>query len=412
MPARESDIQCDPTADVEWRRPDNRFVPIRACELIAALVDDAKRFGCDRDGLVGVATALRDVIEQETGAFERELADSYAVFSPDRDTQPIKPLEELRTPDAYDCLFSRLSYLLEKANFEKLTNVQIDQFVSAANSHGLRVRLRPELIEHLEIWVRGRGEIERETRTFRHPFRGVTRKFAIFRRIVVVARRSDAPHVIIKMFKDIPEVDVEALLPHAEVEMNWRDRILLMGGGAGTIGSTAMKISKLAISLVTLSKLLWVVLVGAAILAWRTLMGYRRACSSRDSQRTRHLYYQNLNNNAGAIQALTAMIGQEELKEAVLAYALCHGDGAGIRTADDLADAADRYLSERFGVEVDFDATDAIESLRRLELCTGKDCLCPVSCGVAVNVLAERWRRRISEKYHGEMVLRYAGRET
>lgn len=410
MSARESDIQSDPTTGVEWRRPDNRFVPIRAYELIAALAGDAERFGDDAEQFADVAAALRDVIEQEAGAFERDLADFYAAFNPDRDTQPQQPVEVLRTPTAYDQLFTRLSYLLEKANFERLSNVQIEEFVKAANMRGVRVKLHAELIEHLEIWARGRGGTTRTIRTFKHPIRGETRTLAVFRRIVVVGRLCDEPHVFIKVFKDIPEADLEALLPHAEVAMNWRDRVLLMGGGAGTIGSTAIKVSKIAMNLAMLSKFLWIILVGAVVLAWRTFMGYRRARTSRNSQRTQHLYYQNLSNNAGAIQALVAMISQEELKEAVLAFALCHGDGDKPKSPDELAAVAERYLAEKFGVEVDFDAPDAIESLRRLHLCAGGESLHAVSCGEATEKLLEHWRQRASAKYHGSMAGDCAGK--
>jgi hypothetical protein len=125
---------------------------------------------------------------------------------------------------------------------------------------------------------------------------------------------------------------------------------------------------KLVTALTALSKLLWVVLVGALVLAYRTFMGYRRARSSRDSQRTRHLYYQNLGNNAGVLQSLIAMVAQEEQKEAVLAYALCHQPREQSWTEDELAERAAKYLGRRFSVEVDFDARDALETLRRLDL--------------------------------------------
>jgi hypothetical protein len=406
MTARQSELASDPTAGVDWHRPDDRFVPIRACELVAALADDAERLGFGADAFRRVALALQDVIEQEAAAFQRELADLYAVFNPDRDTRPLRAPAAVRTPEAYADLDKRLAYLLKKANFERLSDVQIEAAVRAANTHGLRVRLHPDRVEDLAIWVRGRGRVERDRRTWRHPMRGEHRLLEVFRRIVVVARLRGEPHVLIKMFKDIPVEDVEALLPHAEIEMSWRDRVLLMGGGAGTLGSTASKVFGFLKGVAALSNLLWAVLFGAAMLTYRTFMGYRRARTNRDSQRTRQLYYQNLGNNGAALQTLVSMIAQEELKEAVLAYALCHGPGERSWTTADLAARVATYLSERFAVAVDFDAPDAVESLERLNLFRSTLALRVLPCDEAEQRLHQHWADRRSAAYHRLMVNR------
>jgi hypothetical protein len=142
------------------------------------------------------------------------------------------------------------------------------------------------------------------------------------------------------------------------------------------------------------------------MLSYRTFMGYRRARSNRDSQRTRHLYYQNLSNNGAALHALVSMIAQEELKEAVLAYAFCHQPGEQSWTAETLAVRVSGYLSERFEVAVDFDALDATESLTRLNLWRETVALRVVPCGEAVERLRKHWHARRSLDYHRSMVER------
>ena len=397
MTTQPGTLAHDPTADVEWHRLDDRFVPIRACDLITALADDGPRFGFEPDAFRAVADAIQNVIEQETAAFERALADLYAAFNPDRDT---RALVEGRTPQARAELDQLLAYLLEKANFEHLSDTEIEAAVHAANTYGLRVRLHPERVEQLAIWVRGRGSIERDRRTWRHPVRGESRTLEVFRRIVVATQLRDDPHVLIKLFKDIPIEDVEALLPHAEIEMSWRDRIMFISGGAGTLGTTATKVFKLVASFTALSKLLWVVLFGAALLTYRTFMGYRRARSNRDSQRTRHLYYQNLGNNGAALHTLLSMAAQEELKEAVLAYAFCHQPGVQFWTPESLADRVAEYLKQRFDLSIAFDAPDAIETLTRLNLWRDTVALRVIPCEEAARRLRKHWSGRRSAAYH------------
>jgi hypothetical protein len=399
------ELERDPTEQVEVHRPDNRFLPIRACELSEALSADVEVLGPCAAKVREVAEAFLEVIEQEASRFERELCDHYAHFNPDRDTIPQHGDHGVDRAEELTRHLRELEYLFGKANFEKLSDVQIDEAVRAANTYGLRVRLHPEQVEELSIWVRGLMAIERQRRDIRRPFRGRTVLVPVYRRLAVAFQLKDSPHVVLKLFKEIPIEDVQALMPHAEVRMNPFDRLLLLGGGAGTVGSTAAKVLTSVGSAAAMGRLLWVLILGLGTLAFRTIMGYRRARSNRDSQRTRRLYYQNLNNNAGVIHSLTVMTAQEELKEALMAYVFCMaaGDGNPIASKEDLKSRIETYLKERFDVEVQFDISDALESLTRLGLWADQARLRVIPASQAVERLREHWRSGRSQCYHRNM---------
>jgi hypothetical protein len=405
MPPRPKELERDPTEQVEVHRPDDRFLPIRACELSEALCADVEALGPSAAEVRAVAEAFLEVIEQEASRFERELCDHYANFNPDRDTIPRHTAHGAERAEELARLLLELEYLFGKANFEKLSDVQIDEAVHAANTYGLRVRLHPDQVEELSIWVRGLKMVERQRRDFRRPLRRRTVLIPVYRRLAVAFRLKDSPHLIMKLFKEIPIEDVQALMPHAEVRMNPFDRLLLLGGGAGTVGSTAAKVLTTVGSAAAMGKLLWVLILGLGTLAFRTVMGYRRARSNRDSQRTRHLYYQNLNNNAGVIHSLTMMTAQEELKEALMAYAFCMAadDRNPIASKEDLKGRIETYLKDRFDVEVQFDISDALESLTRLRLWADQARLRVVPASQAVERLREHWRSRRSQCYHQTM---------
>ncbi len=391
-----SSLGSDPTRDVSVHRIDDRFIAVRTTDLLAAVLDDAGRPSADAGVLRQLAEALSGVIEQETDAFIRELLHRYQLVNPDCDTVlPIDP-RAYRCPELYDEIERRVSHLLDKANFERFDDVQLDAVVRAAATHGFHVRLSPDRIESLTIWVRGHGRVTR--RAWRWGLRPVVvaREMSVFRRLVVVARLRNDPHVLLKMFKDIPEDDVEALLPHAEVEMNWFDRLRMFGSGAGVLGST---VAKLLFSVAVLSKLLWILVVGAGTLLVRTILGYRRARVQRDFQRTRHLYYQNLCNNASVIHSLARMTADEEFKEAFLAYALLARRAPAAPAGDSLAQRASEFLARRLNVRVDFDARDALRTLRRLELFAADDAgvLPPAA---ATERLRAHWIAARSQNHH------------
>ena len=402
MAAAENRLARDPTAEIAHHRPDDRFIPFRPSELATALMADTAQFGPDAALLGPVADAIDHIREQEATAFERELAGRYAAFNPDRDTIPLGNLNEARTPDRYAELAARLDYLLNKANFERLDDVQIEAAIHAAKSSGLCVKLDPTRVEQLAVWVRGRTEAERCFRTWRKPVKGEPRRMEVYRRLVVVSRLRGDPSVRVKMFKEIPVADLEALLPHARVRMNWIDRIKLMGGGAGMVGSTAMKLT----AALAFSRLLWVVTGAFAMLLFRTFTGYRSVRTQRDLQRTTHLYYQNLSNNAGAIHLLIALVTQEEIKETLLAYAFLHAAEPPILSPDDLMQRVEAYFTEKFGVQFDFDVDDALESLDSLELWADRARLRVKPPAEVAEQLQRHWQQRRSAEYHESVVRR------
>jgi hypothetical protein len=372
-----------PAGDSAWSRPDNRFVPLRACDLAAVLAADASRFGANVQQVRDFASALEQVIDRETGTFERRLTDAYARFNPDRDTRPLDGASPPSQED-YEVLNSQLGFLLDKANYEELDDVQIAQAVMRARTRNLSVRVDPSRVELLRIWVRGRGTTTKCERCRWRPWRTESFDVPVFKRLVVVARLKGDPHVILKLFKDIPEADAEALLPHAEVMMSLWDRIKLLGTGAGTLGITVSKILKIAIGFAALWKLAWILLIGLATLGIRSALGYRNARINRNWQRTQHLYFQNMGNNASALQLLVAKVKQEEFKEVLLAYFFSQPNCES--GALPLCERIERYLRERFGVEVDFDIADAESKLHRLRLIAENRCdsVLPVEEAIAV----------------------------
>lgn len=367
--------------------PDDRFIPISATDLTRLILSDHAEFGPVRDGLADVAYELRHVLDLEAAALERRLTELYQPFNPDRDTIP---LPRDGPPPSIAAFEADLASLLERANFERLDTSRLSQAVHAAEAGGLRVRVRHEEVERSGVWVRGRAMTTRRFRTWRHPLRGIVQNVEVYRRLCVFALMKHGRPPVLKMFREIPIVDIEALLPHAEVRMTWLDRLRAFGGAGGALGATAMKLSQVALAVAHLTQILWVLLVGSIVLFVRGFFGYRHARLRRTSQRTHNLYYQNIANNAGVIHTLVSMVCQEEFKEALLAYATCRDPARAIDSPAALGRHADRYLHERLGVRAKFDSPDACRILHRLGLWSDAGAFTPLPPDAAAAHLAAR----------------------
>jgi hypothetical protein len=266
------------------------------------------------------------------------------------------------------------------------------------------VKLDEDSLEEMSIWVRGRSTAPFNRRTLKHPIKGETSPVAIFNRLAVITRPAGESNVQVRLFKDIPIRDVEALLPNANVSMGLRDAVMMIGSGAGAVWTVVAKV--LAVGLVAASQLLWVVAVPLAGLFWKVFSGYRRAIKDRDSNRAKHLYFQSLGANRSAIHLISFMICEEEIKEAVLLYAFClDAENDGRSTSESsIKSEIEQYLSKLTSVDVDFDINDAIETLDRLDLWKDRNQLLVEPIATASDKLELHCQQGLSRGYHAGLL--------
>jgi len=380
---------ADDGAD-EMHVPDDCFIPVEASDIVAAIQEDAARFGPLAAGIAELACAMEAVVDLEAAGLRRALHEVYRPHNPDRDT--IRPGGARRPHDSTERVWASLRRLVTKANFARLGESEIEQALREANSHGVRIRLREEAVERLELYARGNGTLTRRRRHWRAPIRGREQAYEVCRRFVVIGQMKERSGVEIKLFRDIPVADLESLLPHAQVQMGWLDRAQVAVGGAGALGGVAMKVVQGGALLA--SQMTWPLVFAFGGLSFRSFMGYRRAMRTRAGQRTQHLYFKNLANNAAAVHALVAMVCGEELKEAILGYAfLACWESEEPRSERTLRETVERWLAARFGVEVCFDAPDALETMHRLDLWDDEAALRPLTPPEAA---AERLLRHVA----------------
>lgn len=382
-----------------FTRPDNRFIPVGSDDLIEYLSEDTETFGEASSRINDVARWMIRILEQEKTAFERSLTRSYARINPDRET--IDVLNSGPPGDSeFRLLNSKVHHMLEKANFEQLSDDQVKTALQAGSTHGIKVNIDEDKLEEMSIWVRGRSTAPFHRRTLRRPIKGETSTVAIFNRLALITRPAGESNVQVRLFKNIPIRDVEALLPNANVSMGIRDTVMMVGSGAGAVWTVATKV--LAVGLVAASQLLWIVALPLAGLFWRVFSGYRRAIKDRDSNRAKHLYFQSLGANRSAIHLISFMICEEEIKEAVLLYAFCLDVENDRRVTTETAIKAEieTYLHKLTSIEVDFDINDAIETLERLGLWKDRVELRVIGIAEAASKLELHCQQGLSRDYH------------
>jgi hypothetical protein len=348
-----------------------RFLPGRVPHLIEELATQLPEE--KRSDFWALARILEAFYHHAASAQTRTADALYSPFDPDAETlPPASPTGE----DPLGRLYDWLDGLFERANFDIVTR---DVLLTTSDRDVLAsFEIDPDLaqIERLAVYTRGRGTKAIRLRRARQLFRLDEVEVPTYGRVAIVVRTKEEPHVLLRLFKDVPQADLELLLPSVRVKMKLLDRLKL-GGTGGTAAFSIWKILKLAYAYTpTLTKLLTIPfkilllpigLIVAAFYGGKTVLDYGRIKATYVTALAEHLYAITLASNRALLGRLALMAGEEDTKEALIAYWLLVQNEGGLSPSD-LRHKAEEWVWDRYRTRIRFDVEDALRKLAELEL--------------------------------------------
>ena len=395
----------------------SQFIPVRKADIVAALAAEAAPGGApEADRFAQFCRLLALTIHYEYFDELEALKHAYFHFNP--------RLADGRPPtlEDYAALLVALRRILERANF---TEVPAEEVARAERERGvLPVEVKARMDDYSDIRMFKRGQHkERDSVSEWFGFRARSLEAEVYDDVVLVAALRPRPEaskgrlhrrhrptngaVMIKFFHDIASADLNTLLPDVRVIMNMRDRWTL--GLPALIGGVPLLL-KLAPTLAVLFLLAGVQLgftgtveqdrvkQALAVLSGVVALGsfaihqwlkYQRKALRYLVEIKDSLYFRNVNNNAGVFDALVGAAEEQAFKEAVIAYRFLLAEAVGTEALDAKVET---WLSNRFGVDVDFEVDDGLAKLERYGLLTrAGDSLCVPPVAEALRKLDERW---------------------
>ncbi len=376
-------------------RDREHFIPIRVTDLVDYLCresgpsrgqvlseDDRTRF---RRFARAVSFHLHAIYLSEL----RRLKDAYAPFDPDVDPKPLVAITDEQREAALERLFDTFVHLMQRANYVRLSREDLERIMLGASEWGVDMHVNWDIFDKVEVFCRGKGETRRFLRRWYKFFKREEVAVPTFRRVVVMLKQqanpaigsdADTRSVFLKLFKDIPQMDVEMLLPGTRIKMPMLERFKLGGSLTSSLGYVGWKLSTMsltalsgALTLGTTAAFLTLYTPIALILGYgyKTWYSFQVSKQTYSLQLTQSLYYQNLDNNGGVMYRLLDEAEEQETRETLLAYFYLwrYADPRGW-TADEL----DRYieidLERRLEVGLDFEIADALQKLEKADLVT------------------------------------------
>jgi hypothetical protein len=358
------------------------FVPLARTELIDLLCGDPALPEADREQFRPFCELVTIACHVDYHRRLLELKRAYAPFDPDADTPVVVRIPAGERQQRLNDLYSDLGWLLDRAHFRHLSRGEIEPVLDSASDWGIRMDVDFSAFEHLAIFARGDTVVRRTRRRWTRLWRPEEVDVPIYRRLVLVLKLRphkrlrgpvDTESVFLKVFKDIPKLDVMMLLPGARVQLSRLDRgrigLPLLSGLGIALYNILQEVARTVEDALASPSTMWGLAAGGLGYGYRSFYGYQQTKQRYHLTLTQSLYFQNLDSNAGALTRLLDEAEEQDGRLALLAYYCLwrYGDAAGW-TAAELDASVELYLDRYADVVFLCPRGGALAPLRKLGL--------------------------------------------
>ena len=375
----------------------DRFIPVRKTDLIEACLDSGNLAKEQHAAFKVLCQLIVSTLHFEYHQVLEELKDSYAPFDPNLDTLPTESLNDEMLLANHSKFSSRFIEVLDAANFEKVTEQDLQDALQEESLFKVRLAVEFEDFSDMVFYRRGESQ-QTETISKFGGLRKQTITFTNYDKVAVYIKFKDADYfdknngrvancepgsTIIKLFQNVPKADLEMLFPNSQVRMRTIDKAII--GGSAVVGGAVVLVTKLGASLLILASVFgyWLGLrneevtitsqqlialgIGAGVFGgfifkeWSKFknrkLRFMKALAD-------NLYFKNLDNNSGVFHHLIDSAEEEECKEVILAYyfLLVSKDPMSSEQIDQVVE---KWFADTFNFQIDFEISDALNKLQR-----------------------------------------------
>ena len=356
-------------------------IPVSRRDVLAGLLEELADHGLeanDCDRFRAFSRLLQALFHYEFHEKLEELKVDYEHINPDRAGPRLSvPQPEQREQDR-SRFAKALACVLAKGNYLRLTQADIDFAFAERSLFPLEVTVDFGVFQHFEVYAR--GEVSRRVDVKKWFVVGKkTIDVAMFERVCLMLsfkpenelpakerkEMSCEPSMtVLKLFRNIPNADLEMLFPNTRLKMRLRDKLLI--GVPAIVGGVPLAV-KLTPALLALAVMFGATrgeinltaliaglsgLVGLGAFLFRQWDKFKSRKMQFMKMLSENLYFRNLDNNEGVLTRLVDEAEEEECKEAMVAFGflMMHPQ----LTEPQLDERIEAWFLERFEVELDF----------------------------------------------------------
>ena len=376
--------------------PREHFIPVPLSMLSEELVEHLKH-NVNEQAFRSFAHGLTLLYDALFSQRLEDLKRLYYPYNPDRPAISPEAVPEKGFAKRKE-MIAEIESLLQRANFQRLDQASLNLALNKTSPEGVIVSVDLDEFDEVLIYYCGSTTRTVDLPFWRRLLEGKEKAdIPVYRRLFVLLKfknqleREGGNAVFIKLFKDIPQSDLETIFPNTKIRLSLFDKVKLgVTGGGGVIAGIMSATGKIAAAAANpMAAISAVGALGAVI--WKQVANVLSQRTEYMAKLAKSLYFYNLDNNAGALAWLVEVASTEEAKEALLAYGFLLARGEMSRQVLDRE--VEEFMRERFSVEMDFEVDDGLEKLHELGLLEriGEWNLAVKGREEACGVLKDRW---------------------
>lgn len=394
-----------------------KFIPYRISDVVEMCIQDGK---LNADEQEKFRTFCRILVAYYHYIFHERLTklkDFFIPTDPDSQYKTFRKRDDLDDPEKVRAFFDNFEYLLQKANYRKLTEEEIKASFEDKTLIELNYFIDFDELDHYVIYYRGRRRTSARVKVLPLVYR--EREFDVYDRVIIMLKFKDREFfearkvnvdkldyrpgsTYLYYYKNIPVNDIEILFPNVQIRMTLRDQLLFwvpaIGAGISSLWKVLSNIliligfilfligleelaQRLDIPitdeileqsiyplLISISSII-MVLGGFAI---KQYMNYKNKFIRFMKTITDTLFFRSISINVGVFQTLVDSAEEEECEEAILAYYHLLTSEKTL-TKKELDHKIEAWFRDNFDTHLNFDVEDALKKLRRF-IPTRDDC--------------------------------------
>ena len=351
------------------------FIPIGREKLLECLTEFETCSESEKSELKKFFELISSVLHKQYHKRQIRVQKIYQPLDPDS----VIILKDSDTKNSSE-VFTELIEILANANYTKLATDELETAVDNATALGLRMKVDFSLFDELHVYGRG-DEIQTWTKkSWWKFFKEEKFDVEVYQRLVIAFRLKDhdklpkeqsSSFVYLKSFKGIPHSDLHTLLPGTQIKMSLLDRGKIIIPALSGIVLSIVKIARLMVAVTIFASLAYTIkfwVIPAAIIYYiiKGFISYQKTKDKYQLNLTRHLYFQNLNNNSGGLLRLLHEAEFQDYREMIITYYLVWKYGQAGINAEKIHEIAEKKLKETIHLDINFEAEDALAKLEKL----------------------------------------------
>jgi hypothetical protein len=377
------------------------FIPLRKNDVIELLMRQPELPATERENFAQFCKLVVATYHFEYHKTLEELKDAYAPFDPDADTHPLDEPSREEMAAREGEVFEKLKYLMKLAKFEQKSQEDVEAALEGTSEGGINMDIDLKVFEEDKwmIFARGDSKDVKTVRRWYKLFKKETVEDEMWKRLVLVfklqphkllSKNLDFTKIYTRVYKNIPKMDLETLIPGARPQMTLKDKanigvpvtmgfglllwkvlsgLLVLGMGTVLAAIYLQEEALTAVEQTVLTTTVALAALGVFSYSFKSYTSYLNLKNRYEKNLSQALYYQTLDGNAGTLFRLLDEAEEQECREAILGYYflwLLGGDEGW--TMEHLDDHIEEFIEAKTGVLIDFEINDAIEKLEELRI--------------------------------------------